>query len=244
MQSLERTILLISNVAAWCVAARHGLESREPHVRVAAVSTVDAAERIVADAAPVVILLDENTFPVEPRERLSESLRIETLLGALAAHAPVVIIGAEHGSETAPLVIAARVDFLPHSQHWIAEAMDLADQRWRQPLPDAADSRNSQAAALPSPQALPDEMASEAFGEVLRHELNNPLTGILGNAELLLAEVRRTNDGHFPNGGQQRLETIAALAVRLRETVRRLSQDWETRNRRMRRRAVQPRTAY
>jgi signal transduction histidine kinase len=53
--------------------------------------------------------------------------------------------------------------------------------------------------------------------------LNNPPTGILGNAELLLAEVRRKNDGQLPNGGQQRLETIAALAVRLREAVRRLS---------------------
>jgi signal transduction histidine kinase len=69
----------------------------------------------------------------------------------------------------------------------------------------------------------------EAFGEVLRHEMNNPLTGILGNAELLLAEVRRKNDGRLPHGGQQRLETIAALAVRLRETVRRLSQECETR---------------
>jgi hypothetical protein len=34
----------------------------------------------------------------------------------------------------------------------------------------------------------------------------------------------------LPQGGQQRLETIAELAVRLRETVRRLSQDWETRH--------------
>jgi signal transduction histidine kinase len=68
----------------------------------------------------------------------------------------------------------------------------------------------------------------EDFGQLLRHELNNPLTGILGNAELLLSEVRRRNDGQMPQGGQMRLETIAALAVRLRETVRRLSQEWET----------------
>jgi signal transduction histidine kinase len=69
----------------------------------------------------------------------------------------------------------------------------------------------------------------EDFGEILRHELNNPLTGILGNAELLLADIHRKNDGRLPNGGQQRVETIAALAVRLRETVRRLSQEWESR---------------
>lgn len=89
-----------------------------------------------------------------------------------------------------------------------------------------------------------DENNQEAFGETLRHELNNPLTGILGNAELLLAEVRRKNDGQLPNGGQQRLETIAALAVRLRETVRRLSQDWENRHRRTPQRVVQQRAAH
>lgn len=69
----------------------------------------------------------------------------------------------------------------------------------------------------------------EDFGEVLRHELNNPLTGILGNAELLLVEVHRKNNGKRPRGGEQRLETIAALAMRLRATVRRLSQEWEAR---------------
>lgn len=60
------------------------------------------------------------------------------------------------------------------------------------------------------------------FGEALRHELNNPLTGILGNAELLLA--RRDQ---LPAGAVERLQTIADLAVRLRETVRRLSNAWE-----------------
>jgi two-component system, NtrC family, sensor kinase len=70
------------------------------------------------------------------------------------------------------------------------------------------------------------ETDAEDFGEILRHELNNPLTGILGNAELLLAEIRRSEDGRLPRGGVQRLETIAALAVRLRETIRRISQEW------------------
>jgi signal transduction histidine kinase len=65
------------------------------------------------------------------------------------------------------------------------------------------------------------------FAQLLRHELNNPLTGILGNAELLLAEIRRKDDGRLPDGGVQRVETIAALAVRLREAVRRLSHHWE-----------------
>jgi signal transduction histidine kinase len=70
------------------------------------------------------------------------------------------------------------------------------------------------------------ETVFEDFGQILRHELNNPLTGILGNAELLLAEIRRSGDDRIPRGGPQRLETIAALAVRMRETIRRISQEW------------------
>lgn len=70
---------------------------------------------------------------------------------------------------------------------------------------------------------------NENFGEVLRHEVNNPLTGILGNAELLLAEAGRRNDGRLPEAALQRLRTIAELAVRLRETVRRLSCDLQNR---------------
>ncbi len=65
---------------------------------------------------------------------------------------------------------------------------------------------------------------SRDFGEILRHEVNNPLTGILGNAELLLAR----RDG-LPQAAIERVETIAGLAVRLRETVRRLSHAWDER---------------
>jgi len=66
------------------------------------------------------------------------------------------------------------------------------------------------------------------FGELLRHELNNPLTGILGNAELLLAELQRHPQG-WPEQTRTRLETIASLAMRMREAVRRLSDDWHAR---------------
>lgn len=90
-------------------------------------------------------------------------------------------------------------------------------------------SRLRQAQRVADSTHEPFEEAAEDFGQVLRHELNNPLTGILGNAELLLAEVHRKNDGTLPRGGEHRLETIAALGVRLRETVRRLSQEWEAR---------------
>jgi len=73
----------------------------------------------------------------------------------------------------------------------------------------------------------------------LRHELNNPLTGILGNAELLLVELRRKKVP-LPPQTERRLETIAALAVRMRETVRRLSDEWEAQSEAMTRELVLP----
>ena len=73
----------------------------------------------------------------------------------------------------------------------------------------------------------------------MRHELNNPLTGILGNAELLLVELRRKKVS-LPPQTERRLETIAALAVRMRETVRRLSDEWEAQSEAMTRELVQP----
>jgi signal transduction histidine kinase len=231
-QNHERTILLVSDDAALCAAVRLQLEAKEKELRVAAVSTVEAAHGIIADAAPAVILLEDASLAADSGECAGYGPRLESAVSALAAYAPVVVIGqARHQGDLAQLVTAGLADFVARSNGYLPEAIGLVQQRLQQ-------APKLLSVALP-PSSLEDA-ASNAFGEVLRHELNNPLTGILGNAELLLAEVRRKNDGQLPNGGQQRLETIAALAVRLRETVRRLSQDWESRNRLPQRSAQSP----
>ena len=138
----------------------------------------------------------------------------------LAVHAPVVVIGApDQQSELAFLVAAGAADFVERAGGCFPIALELVERRLRHAQQVVVDEQQSGGAK--------NVLSKEHFGEVLRHEMNNPLTGILGNAELLLAEVRRKNDGRLPHGGQQRLETIAALAVRLRETVRRVSQECE-----------------
>jgi hypothetical protein len=221
MPMREQTILLVSDDAGLCAAARLEFESKPERLRVVAVSTMDAARRIVEDAAPApaVILLEETVALAGPDGKAGKAPRLDSVVSALAAYAPVVVIGgAGHECELAALIAAGSADFVSRAGGCLPVALGLVEQRLRraQHAPDAA---------LPVPGGNGNN--GEAFGETLRHELNNPLTGILGNAELLLAEVRRKNDGRLPNGGQQRLETIAALAVRLRETVRRLSEDWE-----------------
>lgn len=219
----EQTILLVSDDAALCAAARRAFESRTRGLRVAAVSTVEAARRIVEHAAPAVILLEESAVTAGADEEAGRVPRLDLAVSALAAHAPVVVIGApDRERELAALVASGSANFVCRADGGLPVALGLVEQRLRQAQGAAVSAQHRAAES--------DGIAPEAFGEILRHELNNPLTGILGNAELLLAEMRRKNDGRLPNGGQQRLETIAALAVRLRETVRRLSEDWEARH--------------
>jgi signal transduction histidine kinase len=49
----------------------------------------------------------------------------------------------------------------------------------------------------------------------VRHEINNPLTGVLGQAQLLLRE-------ELSPGARRRVETIEQLATRIRDIVAQL----------------------
>ena len=51
----------------------------------------------------------------------------------------------------------------------------------------------------------------------VRHEINNPLTGVLGQAQLLLRE-------ELSEKTRQRVQTIEELAIRLRDIVGQLRQ--------------------
>lgn len=216
----EQTILLVSDDASLCAAARREFGG-ELGLRVAAVSNVEAARRILEDATPAVILLEEAPLAVAAGESDRETAPLAAAVSSLARYAPVVVIGeAAQQKEMTALIAAGAADFVPRTEKCLSTALGLVGRR--------LDFASAKSVPGVGAVACANAPADEAFGEILRHELNNPLTGILGNAELLLAEIRRKNDDQVPSNAQQRLETIAALAVRLRETVRRLSQDWES----------------
>ena len=218
MGNREQTILVVSDDAALCAAARREFEASIVGVRVAFVSNVAAARRILEEEAPVAILLEEAAIVSETNGPQGILPRLDAVVTSLAVYAPVVVIGtAVRRPELSALIDAGAADYVMRDGGCLASALGLIRGRLRQ-AQRVADSTHETF-----------EEAAEDFGQVLRHELNNPLTGILGNAELLLAEVHRKNDGTLPYGGEHRLETIAALAARLRETVRRLSQEWEAR---------------
>jgi signal transduction histidine kinase len=221
----------VSDDATLRAAARLELETVDFRRHVSSVSSVDAARRIVEDSAPAVILLAEAAMPQDNGGLPGREQSLDLAVSSLASYAPVVVIGdAEHETELSGLVAAGAADYVVRTDESLTVALGLVERRLRKAQMDVQ--------ASPAPQELLEapsrtetvlEFDREDFGEILRHELNNPLTGILGNAELLLSEMRRKSDGRMPQGAPQRLETIASLAVRLRETVRRLSQEWELR---------------
>jgi signal transduction histidine kinase len=230
MTPREYTILLVSDDAALRDTARHELETIDQRRQVSSVSTVDAARRIVKDAPPAVILFTDGAGTITAGDSQQRAQSLDRAVSSLATYAPVVVIGdAEHQTELSSLVAAGSADYVVRKDACLSVALGLVERRLRKAQSEA---RTSPAPEEPLEEPRKDaliDMGREDFGEVLRHELNNPLTGILGNAELLLSEIRRKSDGRLPQGAPQRLETIAALAVRLRESVRRLSQEWESR---------------
>lgn len=218
MGNRVQTILVVSDDPALCAAARREFEASSAGLRVASVTNVAAARRILEEDTPAVILLEEAAMAHEAEGPRGFVPLLGDVVTSLAVYAPVVVLGtAEERPELSALIDAGVADYVARDGGCLPAALGLIRSRLRQ----------AQSVADNTPQLF--DNVEEDFGEVLRHELNNPLTGILGNAELLLVEVHRKNDGKLPHGGEQRLETIAALAVRLRETVRRLSQEWEAR---------------
>jgi signal transduction histidine kinase len=178
---------------------------------VLALSPTEALRNMGSDA-PLVTLLDDSA--IAPGDSLEPSAAL------LCGIAPVVVVASpERQAELDAFITSGWLDFVPRSGEFVPVAAGLLERRMRR-----ADKVREMDASAPIDRE-PGREPAEDFGELLRHEVNNPLTGILGNAELLLARRDR-----LPPAAVERLETIAELAVRLRETVRRLSHTWQERH--------------
>jgi signal transduction histidine kinase len=148
--------------------------------------------------SPRVILLDEQILAGAP---LVESLR------QLSEAAPLILVaGTARQPEITGLVAEGDLDFVARAGDFAGLAASLVERRLRWA------ERSEKPLGAPW-TGFPAETA-----EIFRHEINSPLTGILGNAELVLS-----HRGRLPPADVQRLQTVVDLAVRLRETTRRLS---------------------
>lgn len=181
-------------------------------------TSVAQAEVMLRSWSPHVIVLDESCIEDGVRDEvppgalnpLDNLNSLEPTVASLTEHAPVVVVAsAQHQDALAFLIGAGAVDLVARMGNFIPVTVGLVVRR-----------AQIGEKALSTGQI--ERERSRDFGEMLRHEVNNPLTGILGNAEMLL-KLR----AELPPSAIARLETIAELAVRLRETIRRLSDCWE-----------------
>jgi signal transduction histidine kinase len=206
MNSTRRTIFIVSADSAVTQGCIHELDAAGGHYLMRTASSVELARREFHHTAPSVVFLDESAVTAS---QSSDSLELAVAL--LTETAPVVVAAApDKQALLAFLITSGAVDFVARTDRFLSIAAGLLDRRVRM------------AERVSGMIHFPSNESSGDFGEILRHEVNNPLTGILGNTELLLARRDR-----LPPAAIERLETIAELAVRLRETVRRLSNAWE-----------------
>src|SRR5260370_32947504 len=107
MLNREQTILVVSDDAALCAAARREFESRIVGLRVASVTSVAAARRLLEEEAPAVIVLEEAAVAPEAEGRRGIVSRLGAAATVLAVYAPVVVIGtAERRIELSALIDA------------------------------------------------------------------------------------------------------------------------------------------
>jgi signal transduction histidine kinase len=212
MNSTSRTIFVICGDL---ILAQHCFEEIAAfggNYRILVAGTVEDARRKIGRNAPAALFLDESAVNIS-----LEGETLESAVALLTETAPVVVAGKpEKQAGLTFLITSGAVDFVARTGNYLPIVAGMLDRRVRMAERATGMVRFSE-----------DELSGD-FGEILRHEVNNPLTGILGNTELLLARRDR-----LPPAAVERLETIAGLAVRLRETVRRLSNAWDERRARL-----------
>src|SRR5260370_39577891 len=93
MGNREQTILVVSDDAALCAAARREFEKSVAGLRVASVNSVAAARRILEEDAPTVIFLEEAAILPEADGPQGIVPRLDAAVTARAADAPAVRLG-------------------------------------------------------------------------------------------------------------------------------------------------------
>jgi signal transduction histidine kinase len=197
-ENLRQRVLVITGVPHLAINLNEIIALQGKTCEIVHCKTLARGRQLCEQSAPAVVVLDESLLVEESFEKP---------MLQFTACAPIVVLGSvDRQQEFLRWVAAGEVEFVAKTGKYLSVAAGLVIRRLRW-----AD-RNASAFGLPWADFPPN------FETVLRHEINNPLTGILGNAELLLVSFRE----QLPPTGLRRIETIVDLAVRLRETTRRL----------------------
>ncbi len=206
VHAAERSVMLAVADASLAQRIARAIPISGENPQIAIASSLLHLRLLASRGAPEAMLIDGYLVG---GDALPEALRPFT------ATAPVILLAPpERQAEAAQLVADGEVEFVARTGDFVPLAAGLVARRMRW--------ARLAASLLGPPWAAVDG----DLGAIFRHEINNPLTGILGNAELVLGHGER-----LAPIDAQRLQTVVDLAVRLRETIRRLSDAWERRPR-------------
>jgi signal transduction histidine kinase len=180
---------------------REGIRAHQPALPIRTIPDWQGLRLALGGEGVLAIVMDS---PFPPTD--AAALEIERLTRA----APVILLGPVAMRDKVTNQIATgRADFVQRAGNFARVVAALIDRRLHEREFFHLNSSIS--------RELPGEWLED-----LRHEINNPLTGILGNAEMLLGSRER-----LPAPVAQRLEAIVSLALKLRSSVLHLTQDWQ-----------------
>jgi signal transduction histidine kinase len=157
--------------------------------------------------------LDPETFDLALIGALQPSV-LDSALAALAPAGKPVLVACEAGStakqirERHPTALVLRQD-----EGWLDALMLVASEALRR-CQAVTRAREAERAS----KALDREATLGRYMLEMRHTMNNALTSVLGNSELLLLEP-----GSLSAAGRSQLETIRNMAVRMHEILQRFS---------------------
>jgi signal transduction histidine kinase len=153
--------------------------------------------------------LDPNAFQLAIVSGVRPSALSDVLKALEATGNPVLLVseeGEQRGSTGAVKTICK-------AEGWLELLIALADEILLRRQAEALSRRLQLANAVLEKQA-----ALGRYMLDMRHGLNNALTSVLGNSELLLLEP-----ASVPEGARPQIETIHNMAIRMHETMQRFS---------------------
>ena len=139
---------------------------------------------------------------------------LAALLGELAPHGKTLfVLAADEASATVARGIAPRALVLRQSECPVATVMLLATEMVKRIEASNRLRLAEQALATSENSALLGRYITE-----MRHTINNALTSVMGNSELLLFDA-----GAFTAHHRTQIETIRTMSARIHEIMQRLS---------------------
>ena len=198
MQSPHVLILTDDSGFARVLSSRWRAERRPPTITVLA---SEAFQSRSAEGHELIVL-----GPVKPGG-------LAELPSALPASTPVILCAPDSSEAREARTRHPRLVALPSDEEWAATLVAVASEILLRVEAERRARQALQAAARSAREATLGRYMIE-----MKHNLNNALTSILGNAELLLLEP-----GQLSAQPLQQIKTVHSMALRIHEVLQRFS---------------------